>query len=47
MDKYAIHIALTIFLGFLVLFCVNGGKPAKRLAVNDSERVVSAGFVRQ
>ncbi len=26
MDRYAIHITVVIFLGFLVLFAVNGGQ---------------------
>jgi hypothetical protein len=26
MDKYAIHITMVIFLGFMVLFAVNGGQ---------------------
>jgi len=26
MDRYAIHITAVIFLGFLVLFAVNGGQ---------------------
>lgn len=26
MDRYAIHITMVIFMGFLVLFAVNGGR---------------------
>ena len=37
MDRYAIQITMVIFLGFMVLFAVNGGK--KEIQVQKTEQV--------